>query len=43
MLWGRRCIRGDPTHRRVYMMSRDVEGRWLDMHERETGAKPPID
>jgi len=25
------------------MMSRDVEGRWLDMHQRETGAKPPID
>jgi hypothetical protein len=38
------CSRyGDPTNRRVYMMSRDVEGRWMDMHERETGAKPPID
>ena len=34
---------GDPTNRRVYMMSRDVEGRWLDLHHRETGAKPPID
>jgi hypothetical protein len=38
------CSRyGDPTNRRVYMMSRDVEGRWMDMHERETGVKPPID
>ena len=38
------CARyGDPTNRRIYMMSRDVEGRWLEMHERETGAKPPID
>ena len=23
---------GDTTNRRVYMMSRDVEGRWLDLH-----------
>ena len=38
------CARyGDPTNRRIYMMSRDVEGRWLEMHERETGTKPPID
>ena len=38
------CARyGDPTNRKIYMMSRDVEGRWLEMHERETGAKPPID
>ncbi len=34
---------GDPTNRKVYIMSRDVEGRWLDMHHRETGAPPPID
>jgi hypothetical protein len=34
---------GDTTNRRVYMMSRDVEGRWLDLHRRETGAAPPID
>ncbi len=34
---------GDPTNRKIYMMSRDVEGRWMAMHERETGAKPPID
>jgi hypothetical protein len=38
------CARyGDPASRKIYMMSRDVEGRWLAMHERETGAKPPID
>jgi hypothetical protein len=38
------CARyGDPTNRKIYMMSRDVEGRWLQMHERETGTKPPID
>jgi hypothetical protein len=34
---------GDITNRRVYKMSRDVEGRWLDMHRRETGAAHPID
>jgi hypothetical protein len=37
------ALYGDPTNRKIYSMSRDVEGRWLDMHERETGAKPPID
>jgi hypothetical protein len=38
------CARyGDPTSRKIYMMSRDVEGRWMDLHERETGAKTPID
>ncbi len=36
---------GDPTNRRVYMMSRDVEGRWLDLHHRETrrGRRRSID
>ncbi len=34
---------GDPSNRRVYMMSRDVEGRWLDLHQRETGVGKPID
>jgi len=34
---------GDPTNRRIYLMSRDVEGRWLDLHRRETGASKPID
>jgi hypothetical protein len=24
-------------------MSRDVEGRWLDLHHRDTGAPKPID
>jgi hypothetical protein len=38
------CSRyGDTTSRKVYMMSRDVEGRWMQMHERETGVKVPID
>jgi hypothetical protein len=38
------CSRyGDSTSRKIYMMSRDVEGRWLDLHEHATGAKPPID
>jgi hypothetical protein len=34
---------GDPENRRIYMMSRDVEGRWLDLHQRETGMSKPID
>jgi hypothetical protein len=34
---------GDPENRRIYMMSRDVEGRWLDLHHRATGASKPID
>jgi hypothetical protein len=33
----------DPENRRLYMMSRDVEGKWLDLHQRETGASKPID
>ena len=38
------CSRyGDPENRRIYIMSRDVEGRWLDLHERQTGTKHPID
>jgi hypothetical protein len=38
------CSRyGDPENRRIYMTSRDVEGRWLEMHSRETGIRPPID
>ena len=38
------CARyGDPGNRRVYMMSRDVEVRWLEMHARATGIKSPID
>jgi hypothetical protein len=34
---------GDASNRRVYMMSRDVEGKWLDLHQRATGARKPID
>jgi hypothetical protein len=34
---------GNAENRRIYMMSRDVEGRWLDLHQRETGASKPID
>jgi hypothetical protein len=34
---------GDPTNRKIYVMSRDVEGRWLDLHVRATGIKAPID
>jgi hypothetical protein len=38
------CTRyGDRESRKVYMMSRDVEGRWLDLHTRATGVRPPID
>ena len=34
---------GDSTNRKIYMMSRDVEGRWMDLHEATTGTKTPID
>ena len=38
------CSRyGDSTNRKIYMMSRDVEGRWLDLHERTTGTRVPVD
>jgi hypothetical protein len=38
------CARyGDAANRKIYMMSRDVEGRWLDLHARATGTRPPID
>jgi hypothetical protein len=38
------CSRyGDLTSRKVYMMSRDVEGRWMDLYVRETGIVPPLD
>jgi hypothetical protein len=33
----------DSTNRNIYMMSRDVEGRWLDLHERTTGTRVPVD
>ena len=35
---------GDPTNRKIYMMSRDVEGRWMDLHEGATApSRPSID
>jgi hypothetical protein len=38
------CARyGDPAGRKVYMLPRDLEQKWMDMHERETGAKIPPD
>jgi hypothetical protein len=38
------CSRyGDMNNRKIYTMSRDVEGRWMDLHERATGTKTPID
>jgi hypothetical protein len=38
------CARyGDPANRKIYVMSRDVEGRWLGLHHRETGIPLPID
>ncbi|MGH7064547.1 MAG: hypothetical protein ACREET_10740 [Stellaceae bacterium] len=38
------CARyGDPENRKIYPISRDVEGRWLDLHEAATGIAPPID
>jgi hypothetical protein len=38
------CSRyGDTTNRKIYMMSRDIEGRWLELHARATGTGTPID
>jgi hypothetical protein len=37
------ALYGDPSNRKIYVMSRDVEGRWMDMHSRTTGTKTPID
>ena len=38
------CARyGDPDGRKVYMQPRDLEGKWMDMHERETGVPIPPD
>jgi hypothetical protein len=34
---------GDTTNRRIYVMSRDVEGKWLDLHRQATGVSKPID
>jgi hypothetical protein len=38
------CARyGDRENRKIYMMSRDVEGRWLDLDAGNTGLPKPID
>ncbi|AMN42737.1 radical SAM protein [Rhodoplanes sp. Z2-YC6860] len=38
------CARyGDTDGRKIYMQPRDLEGKWMDMHERETGIKIPLD
>jgi hypothetical protein len=41
---GELCERyGGPENRRIYMMTHDVEGRWLDHQQCETGTNKPID
>jgi hypothetical protein len=38
------CARyGDPASRKVYMLSRDLEQKWTDMHAHETGVTIPLD
>src|SRR5262249_3830123 len=38
------CARyGDPDGRSVYILPRDLEQKWMDMHERATGTKVPLD
>jgi hypothetical protein len=34
---------GDPNGRKVYMLPRDLEQKWMDMHEHETGVHIPLD
>jgi hypothetical protein len=34
---------GDVNGRRVYMIGRDIEQKWMDMHVRATGIKAPLD
>jgi hypothetical protein len=34
---------GDLGGSKIYMLSRDLEQKWMDMHERETGIKAPPD
>lgn len=34
---------GDPDSRSIYMLSRDLEQKWMDLHIRETGIRPPLD
>jgi len=38
------CSRyGDTANRRIYMLNRDLEQKWYDMHARETGIRIPLD
>jgi hypothetical protein len=38
------CARfGDSTSRKVYMLSRDLEQKWMDRYAHETGDKVPLD
>jgi len=38
------CARyGDPNGRKVYMLPRDLEQKWMDMHARVTGVEIPPD
>ena len=38
------CARyGDRQGRKVYMLPRDIEDKWIYMHERETGVSVPLD
>jgi hypothetical protein len=32
---------GEPNSRKVYMLPRDLEQKWMDLHERETGVTIP--
>ena len=34
---------GDPDGRKVYLLPRDLEQKWMDMHARETGVRLPPD
>ena len=34
---------GEPDSRKVYMLPRDLEQKWMDMHERETCVTIPIE
>jgi hypothetical protein len=34
---------GDPTNRQVYMLRRDLEQKWMDMHAHAAGISIPLD
>jgi hypothetical protein len=38
------CSRyGDLAGRKAYMLPRDIEQKWMDMYERDTGVRIPPD